>query len=311
MRPEVKRMNPLRTILIHLKGRRYKGAGKTVFRYFQVKSWKYLKKPVRVSIRDYEQVKLVMYPGCDVSEKLYVVGLYDTEEGMKTLQRLMKPNEVFYDVGANIGPFSLLAHSLGVSVYAFEGHPETAKRCMENFVINGIDPERVFSTAVSDFDGRVSFSDVIGSSINRILDSGGAEVNSIQVPSITLDTFALDHKIPTVVKIDTKGHELPVILGMKSILKNGRLKYITFEANGLSSRSDLHAVHDILSDAGFMVGNIDWDHGVFIEKNDLGEKSPTGDYIAFNKSFIILLRDQGIRIEKDSLREFTRRVRKL
>lgn len=272
-------------------------------RYFQVKYWKYFNKTARVSIRDRECVRLLMHPGCAVSEKLYVVGLYDPD-GMTTLDKLMKPSEVFYDVGANIGSFSLLAHDRGALVYAFEGHPETTKRCRDNFKVNGMDPGRAFATAVSDFNGSVSFSDVIGSSVNLIVDKAKAEEHgsTIEVLAVTLDTFAETHESPTAVKIDTEGHELSVIKGMKSILKKCKVKYLTFEANGISSGSDLREIHEILLDANFMVGNIDWDRKEFVARSDLGEKSPTGDYIAISEAWIGLFEDLGITITKGNNR---------
>lgn len=288
-------MNPLRTLFIHLKKRGYRKVLKTIARYLQVKYWKYLNKKVCVSLRDRKQIRLVMHPGCAVSEKLYVVGMYD-RNGMATLEKLMKAGEVFYDVGANIGPFSLLAHSCGASVYAFEGHPETTKRCRRNFEINGIDPEHALACAVSDSNGSVLFRDVVGSSTNKIISNAedGDSDGVIEVPVVSLDTFAETHESPTAIKIDTEGHELHVIMGMKSILKKGEVKYLTFEANGLSSRLDLREIHRILLNSGFMVGHIDWENKKFIEKYDLGEKSSTGDYIAISKTWMSLFKERGI-----------------
>jgi len=296
-------MNPLGTLLIHLKDRGRRGDLKTVVRYLQAKSWKYFRRTVHVSVRDREQVCLIMYPGCEVSERLYVVGLYE-RAGMTTLENLMKPGEVFYDVGANVGPFSLLAHRRGASVYAFEGHPETAERCRQNFMLNGIDAARVLPVAVSDFDGSVLFRDVPGSSINKVLTDAKAEYadHVIEVPAVCLNTFAETHEFPTAVKIDTEGHESAVIRGMRSILRNGQVKYLTFEANGLSSRSDLCQIYEILLDAGFMVRNIDWDRKEFVAKSDLGSKSPTGDYMAIPEGSINLFEQQGVKITKANSR---------
>jgi len=291
-------MNPILTIAIHLKGREYQSIIKTIFRYLQVKLWKYFNKTVEVSIRDCENINIVMHPGCAVSEKLYVVGLYDPAL-MITMKKILKSDDVFYDVGANIGPFSLLAHHCGSAVFAFEGHPDTAKRCKENFLKNGINAERVIAGVVSDHDGTVSFSNMPGSSINRVMEkSCPAAMKTLIVPSVSLDKFALTHARPTVVKIDTEGHELHVINGMKSLLKD--IKYITFEANGLSSQEDLLKIKEILTNAGFLIGHIDWVRNVFIKKNDLGHKSPTGDYIAINKSYISLFEHRGIRIVDQS-----------
>lgn len=288
-------MNPFRTLLIHLKTRKYQGNLKTIIRYFQVKYYKYFNKTVNVSVREREQIKLIMHPGCTISEKLYVDGLYD-RDGMTTLEKIIKPGEILYDVGANIGPFSLLANNLGISAYAFEGHPETAKRCKENFRINGIDPERVIAAAVSNFDGNLLFTGTTGDPTNKIINKTEKNNcdNAIEVPAISLDTFVQTHEPPSAIKIDTEGHELQVIMGIISILKTEKLIYITFEANGISSESDLREIHKILSDAGFIIGNIDWDRKKFIEKPDLGKKSQTGDYIAISKRKTAVFEQQGI-----------------
>jgi len=283
--------------MIHLKGRRYQGMLKTIYRYLQVKQWKYRNKTVTVSLRDKENIQIIMHPGCAVSEKLYVVGLYD-HDGMQTLQKILKPNEVFYDVGANVGPFSLLAYDRGASIYAFEGHPITTQRCRDNLKLNGIDPDRAFATAVSEHNGKITFTNVVGSSVNKIINNSKSSkrISTIEVPTITLDSFAVNHEYPTAVKIDTEGSELTVIKGMQAILKNGTLKYLTFEANGLSSREDLREIYDILSNSNFILGTIDWEQKFFTEMFDLGIKSPTGDYMAIAKSASDLFTLHGIKI---------------
>jgi len=238
-----------------------------------------------------------MQPGCTISEKLYVVGLYE-HGGMITLQKIMKPGEVFYDVGANIGPFSLLAHDRGAAVYAFEGHPITTQRCRANFKLNNINPDRAFATVVADHNGQIIFSNLAGSSVNKIINNSksSAHISTIEVPAQTLDSFAVNHEYPTAVKIDTEGSELTVIKGMQAILKNGTLRYLTFEANGLSSREDLREIYDILANANFILGTIDWEQKFFTKMNDLGIKSPTGDYMAIAKSAIDLFTVHGIKI---------------
>ncbi len=60
----------------------------------------------------------------------------------EAVRKLVKPGEVIYDVGANIGYISLLlAKAAGETgrVYAFEALPENAERWRRNIELNGLD----------------------------------------------------------------------------------------------------------------------------------------------------------------------------
>jgi len=87
---------------------------------------------------------------------------------------------------------------------------------------------------------------------------------------------------PNFVKIDTEGHELSVINGMKGLLQKGVIKYLSFEANGLAPADDLNEIFSILTSSGFWVGNIEWDNKVFYVKSGLGNKASSGDYQAIS-----------------------------
>ncbi len=278
-------MNAIGTIKIFLNARRSKSVidrVETLLRYSWCKAHKFMRLTRTHAMRDYNSVRYIMRPGCAVSESMFVVGLYDYD-GMRAVNELVYSGDVFYDVGANVGPFTMLAAKRGAQVFAFEGHPETIRRLKENFGINNIPVSQAINLAVSEESGEVVFSDEPGSSVNGIVH--GSHPAGIRVRSISLDNFAERNPPPTFVKIDTEGHELSVFKGMKNILKSGAIKYISFEANSLSSTNDLAEIYTILSTNGYVVGNIDWNAKTFFAKNDLGIKSQTGDYQALSQEF--------------------------
>ena len=63
------------------------------------------------------------------------------------LAAILRPGEVFFDVGANIGHHSLVAASRGARVHAFEPVPRLAERLRENFRFNGIEDRLVVNVA--------------------------------------------------------------------------------------------------------------------------------------------------------------------
>ncbi len=82
-------------------------------------------------------------------------GLHEFES-MALALHLLRPNNLFLDVGANIGSYSILAASIGAKCIAFEPVPTTYEHLLENINLNGfrnfIDARNV---AIGDKKGRL------------------------------------------------------------------------------------------------------------------------------------------------------------
>ena len=88
----------------------------TIIRFFVSKFYKYISRTARVSsLRDHKHIKLLMNPNCTISEKCFVVGLYD-QDLMLFLKEFIGHDDLFFDVGANVGPFSLICWGKSGSV---------------------------------------------------------------------------------------------------------------------------------------------------------------------------------------------------
>lgn len=162
------------------------------------------------------------------SEKDYWLGTYeiDLQEGIK---KLVQTGWVIYDVGANIGYFTLMFKRLvgenGV-VFAFEPLPKNLERLEENLAINGLTSHvKVHPYAVIDESKEVQF--LIGSSgaMGKAIGSAGREnqelyKESIRVPGIALDDFIFKQKNPPpqAIKMDIEGGETLAIKGMSRLL---------------------------------------------------------------------------------------------
>lgn len=161
-------------------------------------------------------------------EMEYLEGNYEAPVEQVLLSNL-RPGAVFFDVGAHLGVFSLIAaRNLGVqgSVFAFEPDPSNVLRITEHIVRNRLDAIRIIPKAVSSADGRLRFQRAcFQSSMNRgvlVEDALVADESTIEVESVTLDRIAREHAFPSLIKIDVEGSEASVLHGSEEIFRSAK-----------------------------------------------------------------------------------------
>lgn len=138
----------------------------------------------------------------------------------------LKAGDVLYDVGANIGYLTLLGASLvgeTGEVYAFEPFPENQDFVQRTISDNHLKNAHLERKAVSDSDGRATLSSFAGqTSTPSLLPypslDNGPEKSTIDVETISIDTFAACHRPPSFVKVDVEGAEAMVIAGATKTL---------------------------------------------------------------------------------------------
>ncbi len=153
--------------------------------------------------------------------------IYEQDE-INLLARVLPPEGVMVDVGANIGLHSikLAARVKGLSVYAFEPVGTTITGLRRNVVRNSVD-RQIYScrVAISDHDGetRLTTSSAPG---NFIIPrrSWAHSATSERVPSRRLDSLLpeLGAQHVDLVKCDVEGHELAVLRGASALLTHQR-----------------------------------------------------------------------------------------
>jgi FkbM family methyltransferase len=137
---------------------------------------------------------------------------------------------VFYDVGANLGFFSLLgAHLSGLHegrVYAFEAAPDNAEAIRVNAALNAVGNVEVLAVAVSDRAGHGRLQVVDDQSWSKLVDYGEHPFTErvIDVELIALDDLVRAGTLPPphLVKIDVEGAELAVLEGMRETIERQR-----------------------------------------------------------------------------------------
>jgi len=140
---------------------------------------------------------------------------------------LTAPTDTVLDIGANIGVFAILQGKRLTQgrVYAFEPSPTTYARLRRNVSLNRLDNVETFPLALGDRNGRVRFIDK-PISLNSYVSTDAAQEGAVEVEAQTLDAFVATRGIDRIdlMKIDTEGHELPVLAGgARALALTGRL----------------------------------------------------------------------------------------
>ncbi|MCZ6656115.1 MAG: FkbM family methyltransferase [Gammaproteobacteria bacterium] len=182
------------------------------------------------------------------------------------IENWFKPGEVFYDIGANVGAYSLVAFRFldgKIKVFAFEPGFVTFPQLCRNIYLNGASDSIVpFQVALSDENSMV------GLHYNNLLSGGalhalGDPVNQhgkVFEPVFTLPTlsYRLDDllrqvglPVPNHMKIDVDGNEYQVLQGSEETLRSSELRSILMEIN--KERGDTDEIGELLDRNGFVL----------------------------------------------------------
>ena len=149
-------------------------------------------------------------------------------EVQEALQQHLRPGMTFYDIGANIGFFSLLAARLVGKegrVVAFEADPEVAARLREHAGRNAFDwiavqQNAVWSEPQTVFFARIDPATSPDRGLGHVVSEN--EKNTIQVDAVSLDDYAWTEPPPDFLKCDVEGAEVEVFRGAQRLLKEKR-----------------------------------------------------------------------------------------
>lgn len=176
----------------------------------------------------------------------------------------VRAGEILYDIGANVGAFSLIAaRHVGASVVAFEpGYANFARLC-ENIQLNEcaqkVAPLPLALAERAELVGFTYRTVEPGQSRHRLHDERwSAEASNSHkyvqpVATMPLDRVVSDYDLPKPhhLKIDVDGAELRVLQGARDVLRHPGLRTILIEAE--ASLRD--AVSSLLADAGLRLRN--------------------------------------------------------
>lgn len=195
-------------------------------------------------------------PDCLIQRSLYYLSVFELKETV-WLKAQVKPEWVFFDIGANFGYYSMVvcgASQQRAHVYAFEALESNCELIRQNQSLNNFQQLSIFQVALSDREEEIDFYSPPPScsGVGHIaLDASPG--HTVKVPATTLDHFVAEHDIQRLdcLKIDVEGAETRVLQGARETLRRFKpLIMIEFFPEGLESLNTsagelLNLIHDL------------------------------------------------------------------
>jgi|694.fasta_scaffold22230_9 FkbM family methyltransferase len=231
------------------------------------------------------------YPLKNVVGRLLFSGVFELEE-IEFIRQILKPGDIFFDVGANGGLYTIIAAKLvgeNGHVYSFEPGERELKLLHHNIAINNLTNVTVIESAVSNIKGKTNFAISVDGAMNSLLKTNHPlqkiqEWQKIEVTTLDDVVDELSVKKVNFLKIDVEGAEKQVLDGAKILLESQKEIVILFEASDSTALNFGYSVRDILSEiisSGFFIyqfnelGNL-----INISENELGIIRKNYNYIA-------------------------------
>jgi FkbM family methyltransferase len=198
----------------------------------------------------------------------------DTEMRVQnTLAENLRPGMIFYDLGANIGLFSMLAaRAVGPTghVFSFEPDLDIAARLRRNVERNELQNVTIVPKGVWSGTKRQAFAPSDSSSpdhgTGRFL-VDGKPADTVLLECVALDDFVREAPVPQAIKCDVEGAELEVLRGAENMLRAYR-PWILCETH---SEANDHACREILGRFGYSLSPVD-------DLHVLATRNPEGKY---------------------------------
>ncbi len=169
------------------------------------------------------------------------------------LSMVSREGRVVYDIGANVGAYSLIAASLGATVFAFEPSPENYAALHANMRLNDLENRIVplpFVLGSQSSIARFVVPDVSSGATAGFVSGRSRETEGTPLVAFTLDSLRsqLSLSPPHAIKIDVDGGEVEVLRGATTLLANSELSDILIEVEDAL----LSTVRSMLEGFGFV-----------------------------------------------------------
>jgi len=136
-------------------------------------------------------------------------------EMLQCAERIISPGSVIFDLGANVGIYSLLFSKYALKVYAFEPAVRNLHYLWDLLHVNKITNVIPVPLAVCEEQSLLGFDPGANSALGHLSQSGVWPVGTT-----SLDMFCAWSKVvPSLIKIDVEGAEMRVLQGAQRLLR--------------------------------------------------------------------------------------------
>jgi len=139
------------------------------------------------------------------------LGTYEREK-MAAFAGELSAEMVVYDIGANVGAYTVLAASRCRQVHAFEPYTPNLIHLRRNISLNRFQNCVIVPTAVGATDAPVAFEEGKNGFVGKVADDG-----LLRVPCTRLDSYIENHPAPELIKMDIEGAEWDVLQGARQL----------------------------------------------------------------------------------------------
>jgi FkbM family methyltransferase len=206
--------------------------------------------PVVVPFTD--RARLLVSRGMTGATGNIYCGLHEFAD-MAFVTHLLRPNDLFVDIGANVGVYTILACAVaGSRGIAIEPVPATFKRLIDNVCLNHIQHRTTCcNIALGEQPGIVRFTSARDTT-NHVVAANEGVSDAIEVAVSTLDSIAAAES-PYCIKCDVEGFETAVVNGGDRTFGNPALQAVILELNGSGERYGYSeaSLHERLQGYGF------------------------------------------------------------
>jgi FkbM family methyltransferase len=209
--------------------------------------------------------KLILWKGLTGATGNLYCGLMEFND-MGFLLHFLRPNDLFVDIGANIGAYTILASAeIGANTIAIEPIPGTFNSLNDNIIINKVQNKvNALNIGLGSKKNVLKFTSTFDT-INHVATAYDSDTIDVEVN--TLDSIT--NLIPDLIKIDVEGFESEVLKGAVNILSSPKLKAIIIELNGSGKKYgfDDRDIHNMLESFNFKLYNYNPKKRVLNEQN--------------------------------------------
>ena len=193
---------------------------------------------------------------------LYFYGTHDERYVVTKLLKIIKPGDICWDIGANIGFYTCLLASQVENtgaVVAFEPAAHTCDYLHENISLNQFTNVNVVNKGIGDKSeqGNLYYSEAALTEGTASLKYAEGRAASESVTLDTIDNLISVLPPPNFIKIDVEGYQLEVLRGGESCLKtHAPLLMAELKDVGETNRGDFSRVEKYVTDLGYSLYEI-------------------------------------------------------
>ena len=232
----------------------------TVINFSGISSSKFVGRAMRLPLRLVPRDKAVRIVQGPLRGNRWIVGSsnhgcwlgsYEAAK-QKKITEFVRPGMVCWDVGANVGFYTLLfAELVGEAgrVFAFEPVPRNVELLRRHVEMNRYQNVRIFPCALGDFDGEARFDPGPGTTMGHMAAEGPLKVSCSKADTLLA---AGEVEAPDLIKIDVEGAEGDVLLGACRALEHRPIVFLA--THGETAH---RACLNLLAGSGYKISALD------------------------------------------------------